>query len=111
MAEPEAEDWKKAVDSEIQSQHANKTWSLVERPPYAKVIDSMWVLGKKFENGNTRCKACLVAKGFTQKPGLDYDGAFAPVMRFSSIRLLLSLAINNDMHVHHVDVRTAYLNS
>lgn len=66
---------------------------------------------KKFENGNVRFKARLVAKGYTQKYGIDYTETLAPVMRTSSIRILLSLALNNDMYVHHIDVKTAYLNS
>ena len=111
LSGPESGEWKMAMDDEIKSQHASKTWSLVKRPENAKVIDSMWVLTKKHEDGYIRFKARLVAKGFAQRSGIDYTETFAPVMRSSSIRLLLSLALNNDMFVHHVDIKTAYLNS
>ena len=108
---PEAEEWRRAMNDEIKAQNHNKSWTLVKRPEKTKIIDSMWVMKKKFENGSVGYKARLVAKGFTQKYGYDYSETYAPVVRISSIRILLSLALNNDMHVHHVDVKTAYLNS
>ena len=56
-------------------------------------------------------KARLVAKGYTQKFGVDYDETFTPVVRFTSIRVLLALAVQKDMLVHQMDVVTAFLNS
>ena len=55
-------------------------------------------------------KAHLVAKGYTQKFGVDYDETFTPVVRFTSIRVLLALAVQKDMLVHQMDVVTAFLN-
>ena len=57
-----------------------------------------------------RYKCRLVAKGYSQKYGADYDETFSPVVRFSLIRTLLSFAVQNNMHVHQMDVVTAFLN-
>lgn len=57
-----------------------------------------------------RYKCRLVAKGYSQKYGADYDETFSPVVRFSSIRTLLSFAVQNNLHVHQMDVVTAFLN-
>ena len=55
-------------------------------------------------------KARLVAQGFLQRPGIDYDEVFAPVVRFESVRTVLSLATKLKLHVHHLDVNSAFLN-
>ena len=58
----------------------------------------------------TRYKARLVARGFSQKFGCDYDETFSPVVRGESIRALLALATQENMHLHQMDVQTAFLN-
>jgi hypothetical protein len=55
-------------------------------------------------------KARLVAKGTAQKAGIDYDEVYAPVARLDSVRLLLALAAQEGSHVHHLDVKSAFLN-
>lgn len=55
-------------------------------------------------------KARLVARGFVQQEGVDFDDAFAPVARMESVRLLLALAAQEGWRVHHMDVKTAFLN-
>jgi len=55
-------------------------------------------------------KARLVAKGYVQKHGVDFDEVFAPVVRLDTIRLLLALAVNRGWQVHHLDVKSAFLN-
>lgn len=66
---------------------------------------------KSDATGNTRrFKARLVAQGFSQKYGVDYDQVFAPVARQTMFRILLSVAANHKMLVYHFDVKTAFLN-
>jgi hypothetical protein len=66
---------------------------------------------KKDEHGAmVRHKARLVVKGYTQRQGIDYDEVFAPVARLEAVRLLLALATQEGWQVHHMDVKTAFLN-
>jgi len=55
-------------------------------------------------------KARLVAQGFSQKPGINYDETFSPVDRFESVRTVIALAVQNEMKLHQIDVTTAFLN-
>ena len=57
-----------------------------------------------------RYKARLIAKGFSQQHGLDYDETFSPVARFQSLQTLLALAVQDGLHIHQMDVTTAFLN-
>jgi hypothetical protein len=77
-----------------------------------KTVKCKWVfLTKRNTDGNpARYKARLVAKGYTQQAGIDYDDTFAPVARLDSLRFLLSLAATLDWEVHHIDIKTAFLN-
>ncbi len=66
---------------------------------------------KKDEDGNiARYKARLVARGFTQQQGIDYEETFTPVVRFESVRLLLAYAVQRGLVVHQMDIETAFLN-
>ncbi len=77
-----------------------------------KAIESRWVFKVKHHSDGRveRYKCRLVTKGYSQLYGADYDETFSPVVRFSSIRTLLSFAIQNNLHVHEMDVVTAFLN-
>ena len=104
--------WKAAADCEYQSLMENKTWELVELPTNRKTIGSKWVFKVKYgKHGEVdRFKGRLVAKGYSQKYGVDYDETFSPVLRFSSLRILLAYAVQKKMLVHQMDVTTAFLN-
>lgn len=106
-----ADKWQEAMDSEIQSLEDNKTWKLVELPVGEKAIGSKWIFKQKEdENGNVvRHKARLVALGCSQKFGRDYDEVFAPVVKQVTLRMLLTIAIERNLVVQHVDVKNAYL--
>nr|GFA18477.1 ribonuclease H-like domain, reverse transcriptase, RNA-dependent DNA polymerase [Tanacetum cinerariifolium] len=73
--------------------------------------DREWVKAMKDPSGNIlKHKARLVAKGYVQKPGVDFDEVFAPVARIETIRILLALVSSHGWRVHHLDVKSAFLN-
>jgi hypothetical protein len=103
--------WKDAMDDEMKSQLENETWELVELPEGKKVVGCKWVYKiKRDSSGNVvKFKARLVAQGFTQQFGIDYDEVFAPVINKTSLRIMLSVASKKKMKLIHWDVKTAYL--
>lgn len=102
--------WKTAMKEEYDALVKNNTWTLVERPTDQKIVDNKWVYKVKAENKNVRYKARLVARGFTQEYGVNYFETFSPVVRFTSIRLILALAAQRKMSIRQFDVKTAFLN-
>lgn len=104
--------WVQAMQEEMKSMKENDTWDLCELPSGRKAIGCKWVFKTKLDsNGKVqRLKARLVAKGFTQKYGQDYDQVFAPVAKQTTFRVLLSIASAQKLLVHHLDVKTAFLN-
>jgi len=109
---PDADLWKEAVRSEMNSVMSNVTWEIVDRPYGCKPIGCKWVFKKKLRPDGTieRYKARLVAKGYTQKEGEDFFDTYSPVARLTTIRVLLSLAASYGLIVHQMDVKTAFLN-
>lgn len=112
LASPESELWRAAVEEELQSHKENCTWNIVSLPHGRKTIGCKWIFKRNIdETGKVvRYKARLVVQGFTQKFGSDYDEVFAPVVKQTTFRTLLSVAHQRNMLIKHVDVKTAYLN-
>ncbi len=105
--------WKAAMKEELDSLAQMNTWTLVPPPKgTCNVVDSKWIFKKKLdENGKIdRYKARLVARGFSQKYGIDYQETFAPVVRLNTLRAVIALAVDRNMEVHQMDVKTAFLN-
>ncbi|PSS08126.1 Endonuclease [Actinidia chinensis var. chinensis] len=101
--------WKRAMDEEMKSLHKNQTWELVQLPKGKKAIGCKWIYGKKEDTQGVRFKARLVAKGYAQKEGIDYNEVFSPVVKHSSIRILLALVAQFDLELAQLDVKTAFL--
>ncbi|KAG9450314.1 hypothetical protein H6P81_010279 [Aristolochia fimbriata] len=104
--------WIKAMQEELDQFERNEVWMLVPRPDNANIIGTKWIFKNKTdESGNiTRNKTRLVAQGYTQVEGVDFDETFAPVARLESIRLLLSVASVMHVKLHQMDVKSAFLN-
>ena len=90
----------------------NNTGELVNLPNGWKRIDCKWIFKvKRGSDGSVKhYKACLVAKGYAQKYGVDYDETFAPIVCNSSIQTLLTFAIQNNTMIHQIDVVTVFPN-
>ena len=102
MESSDAGKWKEACESEFESLIKNKTWELVSLPSSRKAISSKWVFKAKetAEGLIERYKARLVAKGFLQKYGVDFEETFAPFAKFTSIRIILSIAAQRGLILH-----------
>lgn len=108
---PEAEQWRQAMRDELQSFEDNEAWELVDVPSSASIVQCKWVLNKKLDvNDKVRYRARLVAKGFTQRRGIDYEDTFSPVVKHSTLRMLFALSVQWGMDISHLDVTTAFLN-
>ena len=105
-------DWVIAMQEELNQFERCKVWDLVDRPKGQGVIGTKWVFRNKLnENGEiTRNKARLVAQGYRQEEGIDYDETFAPVARLEAIRLFLAYASFKDFKLYQMDVKSAFLN-
>ncbi|KAJ1524600.1 hypothetical protein ONE63_011085 [Megalurothrips usitatus] len=87
LAGPDAAHWQQAMDSEFKSLIKNDIWTLVNKPADRQVIGSKWVFKlKKRADGSTRFKARLVAQGFSQKHGIDYEETFSPTIPHSTLK-------------------------
>ncbi len=83
-----------------------KVWCLEPLPEGRKAVKSKWVFKKKADG---HFHARLVAKGFTQLEGVNFDETFSPVAHFESLRLLLALAMLEDWEIHQMDVKLVFL--
>ena len=103
--------WKDAMNDEINSLKENKTWDLVRLPAGKRVVKNKWVFKlKKGSDGKiVKYKARMVAKGFTQRYGIDYEETYSPVVRYTSVRVLMGIAVQRQMKIYQMDAVTAFL--
>ena len=109
---PQLSMWVNAMQDDIASMDHNGVWEVVELPTGCKPIGCKWVYKtKKDSQGRIeRFKARFVAKGFTQKEGIDYTETFSPVSSKDSFRIIMALTAHFDLELHQMDVKTAFLN-
>jgi hypothetical protein len=103
----EADQWREVCQYEIYVLARNGTWELMDLLPGCKAVKSKWVFKLKVDGHYC---AHLVAKGFMQIPGIDFDETFSPVTRFELLQMLLALAVLGDWHIHQMDVKSVFLN-
>ena len=111
MTQPDL--WTPAMEMEWAVLKERGIFELVDVPPDAHVIESMWVFANKYDaDGNIiRCKACLVTKGYTQIPGLDYNQTYASVIHLESFHIVSAIAASLGLHIWQVDIVAAFLYS
>jgi hypothetical protein len=105
-------DWVNAMHEELNNFARNEVWELVKRPCDHNVIRTKWVFrNKQDENGViVRNKTRLVAQGYSQVEGLDFDETFAPVARLETIQILLAYVTTHNIKLYQMDVKSAFLN-
>ena len=112
LSGPNEQKWCDAIYSEVRSLILNDAFKIVKKPAGSKIVKCRTVLTNKYDSNNNveRQKARIVAKGFTQRLGIDYFNTFAPVTRLSSLRLLMALAAKQGLKISQLDIENDYLN-
>jgi hypothetical protein len=90
--------WLTAMQEEYRALMANRTWTLVPRPPGANIVTGKWLFRHKLKADGSleRYKARWVVRGFSQRPGVDFDETFSPVVKSATIRVVLTIAATRD---------------
>lgn len=104
--------WLTAMHQEMEALHWNNTCTLVPQHEHHNIVGCRWLFRTKYHADGSieRHKARLVAQGFSQVSGIDYSQTFSPVVKASTIRIVLSLAVLNNLKLHQLDVNNAFLN-
>ena len=112
ISELETTEWREACQQEYDNLMGYHTWMLVDRPPNTNIMGSCWIFRVKRDNlGHiNKYKAKLVAQGFSQVPGIDFDETYSPTIRFTTIRLIIAFACKYSLKLRQLDIKGAYLN-
>jgi hypothetical protein len=113
MNSPNANEWRQAMQSEFNALRKKHVFEVIPKPEGRNIVGCRWVLKtKRDKNGAIdKYRARLVAQGFSQVAGEDFEDTFAPVVKFCTTRILLAIAAQHTLIVYHWDVETAYLNA
>ncbi|MCO5557459.1 hypothetical protein L7F22_011024 [Adiantum nelumboides] len=103
--------WEQAMQLEYNSIIANETWELIELPQGKQVLPCKWVYKKRYmtEDPEPKYKARLVANGFKQKKGVDFNEIFFLVVKMTTLRLVLGLVATEDLELNQMDVKMTFL--
>lgn len=112
MESEQVDKWIEAMEAELESMRVNEVWKLVQPNKTHKAIRCKWVFKtKRCADGSVeRYKTRLVAKGFTQQEGIDFNETFSPVSTKDAFRIIMAPVAHFDMELHQMDVKTAFLN-
>ena len=112
LSSPNSKEWFEAMKGRTNSMESNRVWDFVDLLPSRKTIGNKWVLNINYKADGTidKYKARLIAEGYTQQEGIDYEETFSPVIKFASICLILAIAGRMDLELHQMDVKTVFLN-
>jgi hypothetical protein len=104
--------WRNAMMEKYLSIMKNDVWDIVLRPEGKSMVTSKWIYKMKHATDMSieKHKVRFVAKGFSQVEGVDYEEMFAPVARYTSIRMIISLTSAMGWRLHHMDMKTTFLN-
>lgn len=107
-----SEDWTDAMKEEMKALEKNNTWTLVPFSNVYNLVGNKWVFKTKFNQDGSvqRLKARLVAKGFHQHPGVGFNETFSPVIKPTTIRIILTIAVDKGWDVRQLDINNAFLN-
>ncbi|MCO5571589.1 hypothetical protein L7F22_025334 [Adiantum nelumboides] len=103
--------WEHAIQLEYNLIIASETWELKELPKGKHVLPCKWAYKKTHtaDDPEPKYKARLLAKGFKQKKGVDFDEIFSPIVKMATLCLLSRLVARGDMELIHMDMKTAFL--
>ena len=104
-------EWKDAMREEMNALEMNKTWEIIERSKGKTIVDCKWIFTLKYKADGSleRHKPRLVAKGYTQAYGVDYQETFAPIAKMNTVRILLSLAAHYNWQLLQSEVKNTFL--
>nr|GEY52677.1 retrovirus-related Pol polyprotein from transposon TNT 1-94 [Tanacetum cinerariifolium] len=104
--------WIEAIQEELNEFERLEVWELVPRPDKVMVITLKWIYKVKLDElgGILKNKACLVARGYCQVEGIDFEESFAPVARLEAIRIFVAYATHKNIDVYQMDLKTVLLN-
>nr|GFB96285.1 retrovirus-related Pol polyprotein from transposon TNT 1-94 [Tanacetum cinerariifolium] len=102
--------WIESMQEELHQFDRLDIWELVDRPLCTNVINLKWLWKNKRDEENIviRNKSCLVAKGYAQKEGVNFEESFAPVARLEAVRLFIAYAAHKSFTIYQMDVKTAF---
>lgn len=111
ICKPYRLNWLKPMTDEFMALISNKTWVLVPRPPDSNVIKCIWMFKKKLNTNSSlsRYKVTLVANRRSQRPDIDYDDKFSPVVKLTTIQTVLSILVTHQGPIRQLDVKNAFL--
>ena len=110
MKSAERGQWQAAMNDELDSMQQHNVWDLLPTPPGVKPLPLRWVLKwKHMADGSSKAKARLCAKGYSQREGVDYEEIFAPVSKHTTVRTLLAKVAAENLELHQLDIKPAFL--